>query len=230
MAYPQFDAVVFDAYGTLLDVRAAMARNAQQLGSNWQALAAEWRNKQLEYSWIDSLTVHRPRRDFSTCTADALSYVLARHNIDAGIRDNLLSAYECLDAYAEVSAVLAALRGNGVRLAILSNGTPSMLAAACRAANITNLLDAIISVEQAGIFKPAPQVYGLVQSELQVAPARTLFVSGNPWDSQAALANGLAVVRINRDGDPDEYDLRRQVVAELPDLTGLPALLAPPAA
>ena len=102
-----------------------------------------------------------------------------------------------------------------------------MLMAACQAAGITSLLDAIISVEQAGCFKPAPAVYGLVQAELGVTPARTLFVSGNPWDSQAALANGFSVVRVNRHGDPDEYGLRHHLVAELRDLTGLPAVLVP---
>jgi 2-haloacid dehalogenase len=125
------------------------------------------------------------------------------------IRAELLAAYARLDSYPEVSVTLAELRERGFRLAILSNGTPTMLASACRAAGIAALLDAIISVEQAGTFKPAPSVYGLVQAELGVPPARTLFVSGNPWDSQAALVNGFAVVRINRGGDPDEYDLHR---------------------
>jgi 2-haloacid dehalogenase len=126
--------------------------------------------------------------------------------------------------------MLATLRRHGFRLAILSNGTPEMLMAACKAAGITSLLDAIISVEQAGCFKPAPAVYGLVQTKLGVTPARTLFISGNPWDSQAALANGFAVVRVNRHGNPDEYGLRPHLVAELQDLTGLPAVLVPPAA
>jgi 2-haloacid dehalogenase len=100
-----------------------------------------------------------------------------------------------------------------------------MLTAACQAAGIAALLDAIISVEQVGFFKPAPAVYGLLQAELRVTPARTLYVSGNPWDSQAALSNGFSVVRVNRYRDPDEYDLRRHVVAELHDLTGLPTLV-----
>ncbi len=221
-----FDAVVFDAYGTLLDLQAAMARHARHLGSNWQALAAEWRIKQLEYSWIDNMTVRRPRRDFATCTADALDYVMARHGIGNELRVALLAAYERLDAYAEVPTVLTALRGSGFRLAILSNGTPAMLSAACEAAGITPLLDGIISVEQAGCFKPSPAVYALVQTELGITPARTLFVSGNPWDTQAALANGFAVVRVNRYGDPDEYGLRQHLVAELRDLAGLPAVLA----
>jgi len=227
MTEQPFAAVVFDAYGTLLDVHAAMARHAQHLGADWQALATEWRTKQLEYSWIDSLTVYRTRRDFAACTADALDHVLARHKIDTRIRSGLLAAYEQLDAYAEVPTTLAALRERGLRLAILSNGTPAMLASACRAAGITALLDAIISVEQAGTFKPAPKVYDLVQTELGVTPARTLFVSGNPWDTQAALANGFVVVRVNRHGDPDEYDLRRHLLAELRDLSELPAILEP---
>lgn len=230
MTEPLFEAVVFDAYGTLLDVHAAMARHARRLGGKWQTLAAEWRIKQLEYSWIDSLTVHRTRRDFAACTADALDYVLARHNIDPGMRGELLSAYEHLDPYAEVPMVLAALRERGLCLAILSNGTPAMLTSACRTAGIIALLDAIISVEQAGTFKPAPKVYDLVQTELGVTPARTLFVSGNPWDTQAALANGFVVVRVNRHGDPDEYDLRRHALAELRDLSELPAILTPPSA
>jgi 2-haloacid dehalogenase len=100
-----------------------------------------------------------------------------------------------------------------------------MLASAGRGAEIAALLDAIISVEQAGTFKPAPSVYGLVQAELGVSPARTLFVSGNPWDSQAALANGFAVVRINWRGDPNEYGLCRHLVAELHDLAGLLSIL-----
>ena len=110
MTGQHFDAVVFDAYGTLLNVHAAMARHAKHLGSNWQALATEWRIKQLEYSWIDNMTVHRARRDFAACTADALDYVLARHAIDGGLRSELLSAYERLDAYAEVPTMLATLR------------------------------------------------------------------------------------------------------------------------
>ena len=227
MTEPRFDAVIFDAYGTLLDVSAAMSRHARCLGGDWQAFAMEWRAKQLEYSWIDSLTVHRTRRDFAACTADALDYVLARHHIDTGLRAELLAAYDHLDAYAEVPTILALLREYGLRLAILSNGTPTMLTAACHAAGITALLDAIISAEQANIFKPAPMVYSLVSSELGIMPNRALFVSGNPWDSQAALVNGFSVVRINRRGDPDEYELRRHLIAELPDLTGLSALLRP---
>src|SRR5690349_18699921 len=102
MTEQHLDAIVFDAYGPLLDVHAAMAGHAKRLGSNCQALASEWRIKQLGYSWIDNMTVHRAPRDFAARTADALDYVLARNAIDGGLRSELLIAYERLDAYAEV--------------------------------------------------------------------------------------------------------------------------------
>lgn len=220
------EAVVFDAYGTLLDVHAAMSKHASRVGLRWKMLAVEWRTKQLEYSWIDSLTGHGKRRDFAACTADALDNVLTRHGIaDPGLRDELLRAYNQLDAYPEVSGMLKTLRGRGLQLAVLSNGTPEMLAVACAAAGIASLVDAVISVEQADIFKPAPAVYELVQAELGVPPAHCLFVSGNPWDTQAALANGFAAIRVNRQADPDEYGLRGRLVAELPDLRTLPEVI-----
>jgi 2-haloacid dehalogenase len=124
MTQNRFDAVVFDAYGTLLDVHAAMARHASRVGAAWKTIAAEWRVKQLEYSWIGSLTGGGTRRDFAACTADAPDYVLARQGIaDPALRADLLAAYERLEPYPEVPAMLAALRGQGPRLAILSNGT-----------------------------------------------------------------------------------------------------------
>jgi 2-haloacid dehalogenase len=233
-----YDAVVFDAYGTLLDLNAAMARHASRLGDTWQVLAGEWRVKQLEYSWIDTLTALGTargtalgtdcgtRRDFAACTADALDYVLHRHGIgDSALREALRDAYRVLDAYPEVPPMLSALQRRRLRLAILSNGTPAMLRAACAAAGITTMLDAVISVEEAGTFKPSPAVYRLVETHLGVPPRRCLFVSGNPWDTQAAVENGFAAVRVNRRDDPDEYGLRQRVVAEIRDLSALEAVL-----
>lgn len=128
-----------------------MARQAPRLGQCWTALADEWRIKQLEYSWVGSLTGHGTRRDFAGCTADALDYVLARHGIaNPGLRDELLSAYERLDPYPEVPGMLAALRGRSLRVAILSNGTPAMLSAACVAAGIASLIDAITASNRQG--------------------------------------------------------------------------------
>ena len=219
-------AAIFDAYGTLLDVHAPMAALAPRLGENWRQISADWRSKQLEYSWVRSLTGHGQHQDLWRCTLDALDFVFARHRLnDDGLRDALLHAYRACPAYPEVPAMLRALRDAGISTAILSNGEPAMLAAATTAAGIADLLDDVLSVEAVGVFKPHPLVYRLPERRFGL-PARDMaFISANAWDSQAALAYGYRAIRVNRDNAPDEYGLRG-AVPELPDLTGLPGLLA----
>jgi 2-haloacid dehalogenase len=218
-------AVVFDAYGTLLDVHAAVARHAARLGPIAEAFSAEWRAKQLEYTWTLTLTGPSHRKDFSAVTRDALGYVAARHGVrDAALLEDLFSTYQRLDAYPEVPAMLAAVRALGLKTAVLSNGTPAMLAAAC--APIADLLDAVISVEEAGVFKPDPRVYALAEARLGLPNAAMAFVSANPWDTQAAHHAGFRAIRVNRNGGPDEYGLAAAGVPSLPDLAALPAHLA----
>ncbi len=221
------EAVVFDAYGTLLDVNAAMAGKAARLGERWPALAAAWRAKQLEYTWVRSLTGAAHHEDFWLCTRDALDVVLAQHGIaDAALAQDLMEAYRTLPAFPEVPAVLRAIRERGVYTAILSNGTPGMLAAAVEAAGIAALLDEVLSVEAVGVFKPDPRVYRLATRQFGCTPDRIVFVSGNAWDAQAAHAFNMRVVRVNRTGAPDEYGLAAAGVPEIADLTGLEDLLA----
>lgn len=221
------EAVIFDAYGTLLDVNAAMAAQAARLGERWPALAAAWRAKQLEYTWVRSLTGAAHHEDFWLCTRDALEVVLAQHGIaDAALAQELMEAYRTLPAYPEVPAVLRAIRELGVSTAILSNGTPGMLAAAVEAAGIASHLDEVLSVEEVGVFKPDPRVYRLATRQFGCPPDRIVFVSGNAWDAQAAHAFNMRVVRVNRTGAPDEYGLAAAGVPEIADLAGLEALLA----
>jgi 2-haloacid dehalogenase len=219
-------AAVFDAYGTLLDVHSAMARHAARIGPNWQALSAEWRIKQLEYSWVRSLSGPAHHLDFSILTDQALDWVAAKHGIsDAALLGDLRKAYRALSAYPEVPAMLAALREKGVACAILSNGAPRMLFEGVAAAGIADLLDAVLSVESVGVFKPDMRVYRLAEEALGCAASEMAFMSSNPWDAFGARAAGFRVFWVNRLGVPDEYDLRGNVT-ELPDLAGLPALLA----
>jgi 2-haloacid dehalogenase len=221
------EAVVFDAYGTLLDVNAAMEREAARLGERWAALSAEWRAKQLEYTWVRSLTGAAHHENFWLCTREALAFVFARHGIeDAALQKDLMEAYRSLPAYSEVPAMLRAVRAAGVATAILSNGTPGMLADAVAAAGIEDLVDEVLSVELVGVFKPDPRVYRLATRQFGCAPEDLLFVSGNAWDAQAALAFGMRVVRVNRAGAPDEYGLTAADAPVLRDLSGLPGLLA----
>jgi 2-haloacid dehalogenase len=216
-------ACVFDAYGTLFDVHSAVARLRARIGGHADALSQLWRTKQLEYTWLRALM--RRHTDFWQVTCDALDYALARHGIDPGqIREPLLQAYLTLDPYPEVPAMLERLRAAGVKRAILSNGEPKMLQAGAESAGIAGLLDAVLSVEQVGVYKPDPRVYQLAVDRLGVPPEAIAFLSSNAWDVHGAATFGLRPVWINRFGAPPA---RRPGAAEheLRDLSGLPALL-----
>jgi 2-haloacid dehalogenase len=216
---------VFDAYGTLLDVHSAMARHAGRLGPDWQRISQDWRTKQIEYTWVRSLAGPGQHRDFSQLTEEALKFVAARHGIsDTALLADIGQAYRALDAYPEVPAMLESLQSKGIPRAILSNGEPGMLAEGVAAAGIGGLLDAVLSIEAVGVFKPHPRVYRLACDRFGVAPAEIAFFSSNAWDAFGANLFGFRVFWINRSLQPDEYGLRG-TVPELPDLSSVPTLM-----
>jgi 2-haloacid dehalogenase len=219
-------AVIFDAYGTLLNIHAAMARHAPRLGPDWPAISADWRAKQIEYSWVRSLAGPAHHRDFWRLTEEALAWAAARHHItDPLVLRDVLLAYRHLDPYPEVPNVLRQLRDMGLPRAILSNGEPGMLGDAVRAAGLDHLLDAVLSVESVGVFKPDPRVYRLAGDRFGLAGSQMAFVSSNPWDAFGAHAFGFRVFWVNRTSQPHEYDLGTSAV-ELSDLSRLPSVLA----
>jgi len=219
-------AVIFDAYGTLLDVHAAMSRHAARLGPDWQRISADWRTKQIEYTWVRSLAGPAQHRDFWHLTEEALAWTAARHGIaDATLLADVLLAYRHLDPYPEVPPVLRLLRDKGLPRAILSNGEPGMLRDAVHSAGLDHLLDAVLSAESVGIFKPDPKVYQLAGKQFGLAGIQMAFVSSNPWDAFGAHAFGFKVFWINRIGAPAEYGLHGNVT-ELSDLSTLPDALA----
>jgi 2-haloacid dehalogenase len=212
---------VFDAYGTLLDVHAAMGRHAARLGPDWQRMSAEWRAKQIEYTWVRSLAGPAHHRDFWTLTQEALGFVAERYNVsDKALLADLLDAYRRLDAYPDAVSVLTALRDRGVGRAILSNGEPGMLDDAVRSAGIAGLLDHVLSVEDVSVFKPDPRVYRLVTERFGLAAGDIGFVSSNPWDAFGAVSFGFQVYWVNRSGQPDEYGLRGRAT-EVTDLSAV---------
>jgi 2-haloacid dehalogenase len=195
-------AAIFDAYGTLLDVHAAMSRHAHRIGPDWQRLSADWRTKQLEYSWVRSLAGPSHHRDFWQLTAEALAVTCARHGVaDPALQADILAAYRVLDAYPEVKLTLARLQAMGIACAILSNGEPAMLADAVQSAGIAGLLDDVLSVEAVGVFKPDPRVYQLAVDRFGLAPGEMAFLSSNPWDAFGARAFGFQVFRVNPAGE-----------------------------
>jgi 2-haloacid dehalogenase len=196
-------ACVFDAYGTLFDVHAPVAKVAARIGPQADALSGLWRQKQLEYTWLRSLM--RAHADFWQVTGEALDYALAAHGIDDdGLKAELLDLYLRLDAYPDAVEALRQLKDKGLVTAILSNGAPAMLEAAVASAGLQGHLDHVISVEEVGIFKPDPQVYELAVRHTGAAAAAICFVSANTWDAQAAAHFGFQVARIDRFGLKDE--------------------------
>jgi 2-haloacid dehalogenase len=215
---------VFDAYGTLFDVAGAARHAAAEPGADalaaiWPRLAEDWRRKQLEYTWLRAIT--GDHTDFDRVTADALDWAMAAQGMsDPALRARLMALYDELPAYPEVPAALAALRGLGLPLAILSNGSPRMLAAATRAAGLGGLFDAVLSVEQAGVFKPSARVYDLVGQRFGTTPAQVLFVSSNGWDAAAAAGYGFVTAWVNRAGLPQDR-LPHAPAHVVPDLSAL---------
>ncbi|MBN9886823.1 haloacid dehalogenase type II [Salipiger abyssi] len=219
---------VFDAYGTLFDVAAA-ARGAAEtpgreaLAAVWQALAEDWRRKQLEYSWLRAITGEHV--SFWQVTQDGLDWAMERHGLDdPALREALLALYWELAAYPEVPALLARLTEAGKRCAILSNGSPDMLSGAVESAGIGGFLDAVLSVEEVGVFKPARAVYDMVGERFGTVPGEVLFVSSNGWDAAGAAAYGFRTAWVNRAGLPlDRLPARPQHV--LSELSPIPELL-----
>lgn len=197
---------VFDAYGTLFDVNAAARQAANETGQDalanvWPKLAADWRAKQLEYTWLRA--VANRHCDFWQVTQDGLDWALEASKLDdPELRERLLALYWELAAYPEVPKMLAALKHRGAQTAILSNGSPEMLAAAVRSAGLDDLLDATLSVESVGVFKPHDKVYDLVEQHFACARDEVLFVSSNGWDACGAAGYGFQTAWVNRSGAP----------------------------
>jgi 2-haloacid dehalogenase len=195
---------VFDAYGTLFDVHAAIGRFRGQAGPDADRMSDVWRTKQLEYTW--TLTLNGHYVDFWTLTERALDFALARvGTVDKALKPKLLAAYFQLDAFADARAALRGLKAKGHRTGILSNGSPNMLKGAVDAAGIGADLDAVLSVDAVRMFKPRPEVYALVTGHYKCKPAEVTFVSSNRWDVAAGTSVGFRSVWVNRSKAPDEY-------------------------
>src|SRR5215470_12964498 len=197
------EACVFDAYGTLFDFAAAARGCRDVLGDSIDKVTALWRDKQLQYTWLRAL--QGQHADFWQVTSDALDFALETMAIKRpGLRDRLMNLYLTLDAFPEVPDVLRRLKQAGLRTAILSNGSPRMLDAAVEAAGLTSVLDAVLSVEEVGVYKPHSKVYQLAVDRLAIPAAAIAFQSSNAWDAYAASAFGMQVVWCNRYGQRPE--------------------------
>jgi 2-haloacid dehalogenase len=218
---PDQTVFVFDAYGTLFDVHAAIGRYRTAAGPDADHFSNIWRTKQLEYAW--TLTLAGDYVDFWTLTERAIDFAFARvPSVDRALRSKLLDAYMELDAYPDTRPTLTGLKARGARIAILSNGSPNMLGAAVQSAGIAGLCEALLSVDTVRMYKPHPEAYGLVTSRFGIKPQDAVFVSSNRWDIMGATRFGFRSAWINRSEMPDEYKNQ----PSLPILRDLSALLS----
>lgn len=195
---------VFDAYGTLFDVHAAIGRFRAEAGPDADRMSEIWRTKQLEYTWTLTLAGHYV--EFWTLTERALDYALARvPSVPKSLKASLLEAYFKLDAFPDARAALKSLKAAGHRTGILSNGSPKMLQGAVDNAGIGGDLDGVLSVDVLKMFKPRPEVYALVTKHYNCKPGDVTFVSSNRWDVMAAVSVGFHGLWVNRGNMPDEY-------------------------
>jgi len=221
--FTDVEACVFDAYGTLFDINAPLERRRARIGERADELRDLWRRKQLEYSWLR--TIMGKHTDFWRITGDALDFAMDTLDIrDPALRAELMELYLNLDPYPDAKPALVTIKAGGFKTALLSNGAPTMLTAVVNRTHMTASLDAVLSVEERGVFKPHPSVYQLAVEKLGIGSAHICFVSGNAWDLAGAAAFGFQTVWVNRHGASPER-LPHGPTATIATLDELPPLL-----
>ena len=205
-------AIIFDAYGTLFDVNSAAEKCKDKIGSKWEAFANFWRTTQLEYTWLRSLMERH--KDFWQVTEDSLDKSMKAYNIDLSMKDELLNLYKVLSPYKEVSETLKALKEKKFKLAILSNGTPSLLNELVKSNNLDNLFDDIFSIEEVGIYKPSSKVYDIPIKKYQIEKSEVAFLSANTWDVSGGGNYGYQSIWVNRNNnifDNLDYEPKNEI-------------------
>jgi len=192
-------AIIFDAYGTLFDVNSAAEKCKDKIGDKWEAFANYWRTTQLEYTWLRSLM--KRHKDFWQITEDSLDKSMSVFKIDNSIRDELLDLYKILSPFEEVPKVLKSLKEKNFKLAILSNGTPSLLNELVRSNNLNNLFDDIFSIEEVGVFKPDSKVYDMPVKKYKIEKNEVAFLSANTWDVSGGGNYGYNSIWVNRNNN-----------------------------
>ena len=192
-------AIIFDAYGTLFDVNSAAEKCKDKIGDKWEAFANYWRTTQLEYTWLRSLM--KRHKDFWQITEDSLDKSMSVFKIDNSMRDELLDLYKILSTFEEVPRVLKSLKEKNFKLAILSNGTPSLLNELVQSNNLNNLFDDIFSIEEVGVFKPDSKVYDMPVKKYKIEKNEIAFLSANTWDVSGGGNYGYNSIWVNRNNN-----------------------------
>ena len=205
-------AIIFDAYGTLFDVNSAAEKCKDKIGDKWEGFANYWRTTQLEYTWLRSLM--KRHKNFWQITEDSLDKSMNAFNINKSMRNELLDLYKSLNTFPEVKDVLNKLKEKNYKLAILSNGTPSLLNELVKSNNIENIFDDIFSIEDVGIYKPDSRVYDIPTKKYQIQKNEVAFLSANTWDVSGGGNYGYNAIWVNRNNnifDNLDYKAKNEV-------------------
>ena len=192
-------AIIFDAYGTLFDVNSAAEKCKDKIGDKWEGFANYWRTTQLEYTWLRSLMDRH--KDFWQVTEDSLDKSMKNFKIDSSMRGELLDLYKILSTFPEVKEVLNNLKEKNYKLAILSNGTPSLLNELVKSNNLDSIFDDIFSIEEVGIYKPSSKVYDIPIKKFKIQKDEVIFLSANTWDVSGGGNYGYNSVWVNRNNN-----------------------------
>ena len=192
-------AIIFDAYGTLFDVNSAAEKCRDRIGDKWESFANFWRTTQLEYTWLRSLM--KRHKDFWQITEESLDKSIKTYKIDTSMKNDLLDLYKTLSPYEEVQEVLKKLKEKNFKLAILSNGTPSLLDGLVKSNNFENLFDDLFSIEQVGIYKPDSKVYDMPIKKYKIEKNDVVFLSANTWDVSGGGNYGYNSIWVNRNNN-----------------------------
>jgi len=205
-------AIVFDAYGTLFDVNSAAEKCKGKIGDKWEGFANFWRTTQLEYTWLRSLM--KKHKDFWQVTEDSLDKSMKAFKIDSSMKSELLNLYKVLSPYSEVNEVLKKLKEKNYKLAILSNGTPTLLNELVKSNNLENIFDDLFSIEEVGIYKPDSKVYDMPIKKYQIKTNEVAFLSSNTWDVSGGGNYGYNAIWVNRNNsifDNLDYSPKNEV-------------------
>ena len=211
-------AIIFDAYGTLFDVNSAAEKCKDRIGEKWEPFSNFWRTTQLEYTWLRSLMGRH--KDFWQITEDSLDKSMKVFKIKPSMRDELLNLYKVLSTFKEVHETLKKLKEKKFKLAILSNGTPSLLKELVKSNNLENLFDDIFSIEEVGVYKPNSEVYDMPIKKYKIKKNEVVFLSSNTWDVSGGGNYGYQAIWVNRNNNIfDKLDYKPNF--EIKDLSGL---------
>ena len=214
-------AIIFDAYGTLFDVNSAAEKCKGKIGDKWENFANYWRTTQLEYTWLRSLM--NKHKDFWKITEDSLDKSMKKFQIDQNMRSELLDLYKILSPYPETKNTLEQLKNKNYKIAILSNGTPSLLNELIEKNNMKIFFDDIFSIEEVGIFKPSSKVYEIPIKKYKIDKREVAFLSSNTWDVCGGGNFGYNSIWVNRNKNIfDKLDYKpKHVIRDLKELLSI---------